>query len=80
MKIRYIAYFLTVLGIIIFCLAMSVWAYNTEHMLVDFMLNMNVYASTSELDIFLGLSIVGIIVIVLGLIIWVNSFLPSETV
>jgi len=80
MKIRYVAYFLIMLGIIVFCLAMTVWAYKIERILVDLAYRMGVYVSLTDLDTFLGLSIFAVGLIVLGLIIWVDSVLPPEKV
>lgn len=77
--VRKLAFFLTALGVIIFGLAASVWAYKFERGLVGLLpASSQASALTSELDIFLGLSVVGIIVVVLGLIFWIQSLLPPE--
>ena len=75
LKSKNTSYVFVVIGILVFCLAMSLWAYTLERRLSE---KLGISLDFYELDTFLGLSIVGVGVIILGLIIWADSILPRE--
>jgi hypothetical protein len=68
-----------VLGFIVFGLGMSVWAYKIEQVVEKVAAeNPSPVSVPNDLDVFLGLSVVGVGVFILGVIVWIDSLLPRE--
>jgi hypothetical protein len=72
-----------VLGFIVFGLGMGIWAYKMEQ-LVEHVAEQVAAESPlpvsvpSDLDVFLGLSVVGVGLFILGVVVWIDSLLPRE--